>query len=97
MTYIEPHGDVILVLPDEREDRTECGLIIPDMARKRACKGVVGAIGTGRRTCEGTVCPPDVTVGDHVAFNEFAGDEMTVNGQHLLLIREKDILAVLEV
>ena len=85
--------DTILVKPLEHEERTAGGLFIADVAKKRPSRGRVILVGPGRRDERGKNIPMDIGGGDIVYFNEFAGSEITLNGETLLVITEADVLA----
>jgi chaperonin GroES len=98
MSTIRPLHDRILVKRIEAEDKSPGGLFIPDNAKEKPVEGLVIAVGDGVLTTEGERIPLDVKAGDHVLFAKYSGTEVKIlldGGEHLIL-REDDVLAVLE-
>jgi chaperonin GroES len=93
---IRPLHDRILVKRLEGETKTKGGIIIPDTAKEKPQEGLVIAAGPGRVNEEGKVTPLDVKKGDKVLFGKYSGSEITLEGEEHLIIREEDVLAVLE-
>jgi len=93
---IRPLHDRVLVKRVEAEHRTAAGIVIPDVAAEKPEQGKVIAIGTGRVLDDGTLLGLDVKVGDRVLFGKYAGQIVKVHGEELLVMREEDIMAVLE-
>ena len=94
---IQPLGDRVVVEREEARGTTAGGIVLPDTAKDKPQKGKVVAVGDGRLTKDGTRRPLQVNVGDQVLFTSYAGDEFKLNGnQKVLLMREDDILAVIE-
>ena len=93
---IRPLHDRIIVERLEEETTTAAGIIIPDSAKEKPQQGIVKAVGKGKVTEEGKVMPLDVKVGDKVLFGKYAGTEVKVDGEELLVMREDDIMAVIE-
>jgi chaperonin GroES len=93
---IRPLHDRVIVRRTEEEKTTASGLIIPDSATEKPSKGEVLAVGNGRINDNGDVLALDVKVGDQVLFGQFAGTEIKVDGETLLVMREDDIVAVVE-
>ncbi len=93
---IRPLQDRILVERVEEETKTAGGIIIPDTAKEKPQEGKVLAVGPGRVTDDGKIQPLDVKKGDRVLFGKYAGTEVNVDGEERLLIREEDVLAILE-
>lgn len=91
---IRPLQDRVLIKRSEITETTKGGIIIPDNAKEKPAEGQVVAVGSGRVLADGTVRHLDVKVGDVVLFGKYAGSEVTVDGEKLLLVREDDILAV---
>ena len=89
------HDRVIVRRVEEQEGRTAGGIIIPDTAKEKPQEGKVIAVGTGRRE-EGKVIPVDVKAGDRMLFGKYAGSEIKLNGEEHLILREEDILGVVE-
>lgn len=94
---IKPLADRVVVKRlEEEEAKTPAGIIIPDTAKEKPQKGVVVAVGPGRLDENGKRIPMEVKVGDKVLFAKYAGSEVKVNGEEYLIMREDDILAILE-
>ncbi|MCS5586695.1 MAG: co-chaperone GroES [Gammaproteobacteria bacterium] len=93
---IRPLHDRVIVRRTEEEKTTASGLIIPDSATEKPSKGEILAAGNGRINDNGNVLALDVKVGDQVLFGQFAGTEIKVDGETLLVMREDDIVAVVE-
>jgi chaperonin GroES len=91
-----PLHDRILVKRLESEAKTKGGIIIPDTAKEKPQEALVVAVGPGRVNDEGKVTPLDVKKGDKVLFGKYSGNEITLDGEEHLIIREEDVLAVLE-
>ena len=96
MTKVRPLHDRILVKRIDEEAKTKGGLIIPDTAKEKPMEGKVLAVGKGRVDEDGKVHPLDVHKGDRVLFGKYSGSEIRVAGDEHLIIREDDVLAVLE-
>jgi chaperonin GroES len=93
---VRPLHDRILVKRIEEEEKTKGGLIIPDTAKEKPQEGRVIAVGTGKLNEDGRLRPLDVRKGDRVLFTKYAGSEIQIVGNEHLIIREDDVLAVLE-
>ena len=93
---IEPIGDLVLVFRDEAPGTTPGGLIIPDTAKTKPNRGVVESVGPGRLKETGGRVPMTVVVGDEVIYQPSSGFEIRVEGKHAVILREEDILAVVE-
>ncbi|MEO0139301.1 MAG: co-chaperone GroES [candidate division WOR-3 bacterium] len=94
---IKPLADRVVVKRfEEEEAKTPGGIIIPDTAKEKPQKGVVVAVGPGRLDENGKRIPMEVKVGDKVLFAKYAGSEVKVDGEEYLIMREDDILAILE-
>ena len=93
---IRPLQDRILVKRVESEEKTSGGIIIPDNAKEKPMEGEVIAIGNGKRLDDGSLSKPDLKVGDSVLFSKYAGSEVKIEGTEHLIMREDDILGVLE-
>ena len=91
-----PLGDRVLVKRVEEEEKTKGGIIIPDTATEKPQEGEVIAVGPGARDESGKLQPLDVKTGDRVLFGKWSGTEVKLNGQDLLIMKESDILGVLE-
>ena len=90
------HDRILVQRLDEAEEQSQGGIIIPDTAKEKPQQATVLAVGTGRITDDGKVQPLDVKTGDKVVFSKYAGTEVKVEGEELLVIREDDVLGVLE-
>ena len=93
---IRPLHDRILVEPLDAEEKTAGGIIIPDTAQEKPMEGKIVAVGNGYKNDEGKITPLDVKKGDTVLYGKFAGTEVRVDGEDLLIVKESDILAVIE-
>lgn len=93
---IRPLNDRILVLRMEEDEKTSGGIIIPDSAKEKPQKGKVVAVGTGKVDKDGKKTPLDVKAGDQVLFAKYAGTEFKLDGVEHLVMREDDILAIIE-
>ncbi|MFN0092654.1 MAG: co-chaperone GroES [Acidimicrobiales bacterium] len=92
---LQPLEDRIVVKPGESEERTASGLVIPDTAKEKPQQGEVLAVGPGKRSDQsGQVIPMDVKVGDTVVYSKYGGTEITVEGEDLLILSSRDVLAV---
>jgi chaperonin GroES len=93
---IRPLHDRVLIKRVEEEQKTKGGIIIPDTAKEKPAEGKVVAVGTGRVQDDGKVRPLDVKKGDRVLFGKYSGTEVKVEGEELIIMREEDILGVIE-
>ena len=93
---IKPLHDKILVKRVDEETKTSGGIIIPDTAKEKPSEGIVEAVGNGFRTEDGKILPMSVKVGDRVLFAKWGGTEIKINGETRLIIKESDILAIVE-
>jgi chaperonin GroES len=93
---IKPLGDRILVKPSEEKEKTKGGIVLPDTAKERPQEGEVIAVGEGKKTDDGKTIPLSIKVGDKVLYGKYSGTEITVDGEEYLIIREEDILAIVE-
>jgi chaperonin GroES len=93
---IRPLGDRILVKRIKEEEKTKGGIIIPDTAKEKPQEGMVVAVGKGKTTEDGKLLPPDVKAGDKILFGKYAGSEVKLEGEEHLILREDDILGILE-
>jgi chaperonin GroES len=96
MEKIRPLGDRILVKRIKEEERTKGGIIIPDTAKEKPQEGKVVAVGKGKKTEEGRVIALDVKAGDRILFGKYSGSEIKLEGEEHLILREDDVLGVLE-
>ena len=95
MTFRPLHDRVVVRRIDE-DERTAGGIIIPDTAKEKPVQGEVVAVGPGARDDKGEIQPLDVAAGDRVLFGKYSGSEVTLDGEELLIMKESDILGVLE-
>ena len=95
-TKLRPLGDRVVVQPMPREEMTKSGIVLPDTAKEKPQEGKIIAAGPGRLTDEGKREPMDVKEGDKVLYAKYAGTEFKVEGEELLIVSQKDILAVVE-
>jgi chaperonin GroES len=93
---VRPLHDRLLVKRIEEEEKTKGGLIIPDTAKEKPMEGKVIAVGKGKVDEDGKLRPLDVHQGDRVLFSKYSGTEIQLEGEEHLIIREDDVLAVLE-
>lgn len=93
---VRPLNDRVLVERLEEEQKTAGGLFIPDSAKEKPTRGKIIAVGSGRSNDEGVRKPLDVKAGDTILFGKYAGTEIKLDGKELIIMREDDILAVLE-
>jgi chaperonin GroES len=93
---IRPLQDRVLVLRTEKDEKTAGGIIIPDTAKEKPQEGKVVAAGPGKRDKEGALVPLDVKKGDKILFSRYAGNEVKIDGVEHLIMREDDILGVIE-
>lgn len=94
-TQVRPLHDRVIVKRIEEEEKTQGGIIIPDTAKEKPQEGRVIAVGSGRRE-DGKVLPLDVKKGDKVLFSKYAGTEIKLNGEEHLIMREDDILGIID-
>ena len=93
---IRPLHDRILVKRLDEEQKTKGGLIIPDTAKEKPIQGEIIAVGAGKRDKDGNLIKLDVKSGDRVLFSKYSGTEVKLEGEEHLIMREDDILAVIE-
>jgi chaperonin GroES len=93
---IRPLQDRILVKRVEEEETTSGGIIIPDTAKEKPMEGKVVAVGKGKVSEDGKVMPLDVKKGDRILFGKYAGTEVRIEGEEHLIMREEDVLGVIE-
>lgn len=96
MAKVRPLGDRLLVKRLEEEEVVKGGIIIPDTAKEKPQRGEVIAVGLGRLDEEGKRLPLDVKVGDLILFTKYGGNEVTIDDEEYLIMREDDVLAVVE-
>ena len=94
---LQPLEDRIVVRPGESEETTASGLVIPDTAQEKPQQGEVLAVGPGKRSEQsGDVIPVDVSVGDTVVYSKYGGTEIAVDGEDLLILNGRDVLAIVK-
>ena len=91
-----PLHDRILVRRVESEEKTKGGIIIPDTAKEKPQEGEVIAVGPGARNDQGQLQPLDVKVGDRILFGKWSGTEIKINGEDLLIMKESDVMGIIE-
>ena len=95
-TKLRPLGDRVVVKPTPREEMTKSGIVLPDTAKERPQEGEVLAAGPGRILDDGKREAMDIKVGDKVLYAKYAGTEFKIEGEELLIVSQKDILAIVE-
>lgn len=93
---LKPLGDRLVVEPKEKETTTASGLVLPDTASEKPQQGTVIAVGPGARDGDGKRIAMDVSKGDTVLFAKYAGTEIKINDKKLLILKESDVLAIVE-
>ncbi len=93
---IRPLQDRVIVKRIEEEEKTKGGIIIPDTAKEKPQEGKVVAVGKGKVNDDGKLTPLDVKVGDKILFGKYSGTEIKLNGEEHLIMREDDILGIVE-
>jgi chaperonin GroES len=96
MTNIRPLHDRVIARRLEQDEKTAGGIIIPDTAKEKPIQGEVIAVGPGGRDDSGKLIPLDVKVGDTVLFGKWAGTEVKLDGEEFLVLKESDIIGVVE-
>ncbi len=96
MAKLRPLGDKVLIKRVEAETKTKSGIVLPDTAKEKPKRGKVLSVGEGKRLENGTRSPMNVKKGDEVIFASYAGTELKVDGEELIIMAEDDILAVVE-
>ncbi len=96
MTSFRPLHDRVLVKRVKEEEKTKGGIIIPETAQEKPQEGEVVAVGPGARDEDGEYIKPDVKVGDRILFGKWSGTEVKVDGDELLIMKESDIMGVIE-
>ena len=95
-TKLRPLGDRVVIQPTPREEMTKTGIVLPDTAKEKPQEGKILAAGPGRILEDGKREPMDVKKGDKVLYAKYAGTEFKLDGDELLIVSQKDILAVVE-
>ena len=93
---LQPLEDRIVVRPKDAEATTASGLVIPDTAKEKPQQGEVLAVGSGRRADNGELIPMDVSVGDTVVYSKYGGTEITIDGEDVLILSARDVLAIVK-
>jgi chaperonin GroES len=93
---VKPLGDRVLVQPVEAEEVKKGGIIIPDTAKEKPQEGKIVAVGAGKRDDNGKLIPMDVKKGDRVLYSKYGGTEIKIEGKEYLIMREDDILGIIE-
>jgi chaperonin GroES len=93
---LRPLGDRVVIKPTAREDMTKSGIVLPDTAKEKPQEGVILSAGPGKIDDNGKREPMDVKVGDKVLYAKYAGTEFKIEGDDLLIVSQKDILAIVE-
>ena len=96
MAKLRPLGDKILVKRVEAETKTKSGIFLPDSAKEKPKQGTVIAVGEGKRLDSGERTPVNVKKGDRVLFTSYAGTEVKIDGEELMIMSEDDVLAIVE-
>jgi chaperonin GroES len=91
---LRPLADRVVIKPSEGEEQTASGILLPETAKEKPQQGKIIAVGNGRRDEDGELIPMDVKVDDTVLYAKYAGTEIKINGEKLLILKESDILAV---
>ncbi len=91
-----PLHDRVVVRRVDSDEKSAGGIIIPDTAQEKPSEGEVVAVGTGARADDGSITPMDVKAGDSVLFGKWSGTEVTIDGEELLIMKESDIMGVIE-
>ena len=94
---IRPLHDRVLIARIEEDERSSGGIIIPDTAKEKPIQGDVIAVGAGARSEDGKIHPLDVKKGDRVLFGKWAGTEVKLDGEELVIMKESDIMGIVEV
>ncbi len=93
---LRPLGDRVVVQPTPREEMTKSGIVLPDTAKEKPQEGTIIAVGPGRTLDDGSRESMDIASGDRVLYAKYAGTEFKIDGEELLIISQKDILAIVE-
>ena len=91
---MKPLADRVIIKPQEAEEKTKGGIILPDTAKEKPVIGEVVAVGPGKVSDDGKKISPEVKVGDKVLYGKYSGTEVTVEGEEYLIMREADIFAI---
>jgi chaperonin GroES len=95
-TRLKPLGDRLVVKPSAREEMTKSGIVLPDTVKERPQEGTILAVGPGRTLDDGSREPIEVAVGQKILFQKYAGTEFKLDEEDLLILSQKDVLAVIQ-
>ena len=95
-TKVRPLADRLVIRPNEREEMTVSGIVLPDTAKEKPQEGTVVAVGPGRLNEDGKRVPLEVSNGDIVLYAKYAGTEVKIEGEDLLILKETDVLAIVK-
>ena len=95
-TKVQPLADRVVVKANEREEMTLSGIVLPDTAKEKPQEGTIVAVGPGRLNEKGDRVKPEVKAGDVVLYAKYAGTEVKIDGEELLILKETDILAIVK-
>ncbi len=93
---LKPLGDRVVVEHVDQDEKSSGGIFLPDTAKEKPQEGVVRAVGTGRVTDDGKTLPMSVKPGDRIIYSKYSGSEIKVDGKEVLIISEKDVLAIVD-
>jgi chaperonin GroES len=93
---LKPLGDRIVVKAAPHEEKTKGGLVLPDTVKEKPIEGIVVAVGAGKIMDDGKRQPMDLKVDDHIIYSKYSGTEVKLDGEELLVLSERDVLAVVE-
>ena len=93
-TKVQPLGDRVIIRPDEQEEITKSGLVLPDTAKEKPQQGTVVAVGSGRVTDDGKTIPLELEEGSTVLYAKYSGTEVRIDDEDLLIVSERDVLAI---
>ncbi len=93
---IRPLGDKLVVEPLEAVEKTKGGIILPDTAKEKPQEGKVVAVGKGKTDENGKLIPMEVKIGDKILYGKYAGTEVTIDGVEYMILREEDVLAIVD-
>ncbi len=92
----KPLGDRLLIKPGKSEEKTKSGIVLPDSAKEKPQEGKVISVGKGVKDDKGNITPMEVKVGDVVLYSKYSGTEVKIDGEEHLIIKESDVLAIVE-
>jgi chaperonin GroES len=95
-TKVQPLADRVVVRANERDEMTPSGIVLPDTAKEKPQEGTILAVGPGRLNEKGVRVKPELSIGDTVLYARYAGTEVKIEGEDLLILKETDVLAVLK-